>query len=66
MTIMVKHDKGYAPGIGDWEFLVMDGATTKIAKPAQVENCQMCHAPYKRTDFVTRQYLSEDARSQLR
>ena len=65
-TVMVKHEKGYDEVVGDWEYLVMDGAATKVSKPARPESCQGCHAAYRHTDFVTRRYLTADARAKLR
>lgn len=66
MTVMVKHDKGYAAVRGDWEFLVMDGGATKLVKPERAASCWACHAGYEQTDFVTRVYLPEDVKAQLR
>jgi hypothetical protein len=66
MTIMVKHDKGHDVGNADWEFLVMDGAMTKVAKPAKEGSCIRCHSVYSETDYVTRVYLPKDVEAQLR
>jgi hypothetical protein len=62
LTVMVKREKGFNPAGGDWEFLVMNGAATKIQSRETVGSCQACHAKQKDQDFIFRAYRSADAR----
>lgn len=57
LTVMRKREKGYFPRGGDWEYSVMDGTGQKTLKSGKLETCAACHAPYRKTDFVTRNYL---------
>jgi Cytochrome P460 len=57
-TGMVKREKGYDPGAGDWEFFVMNSEATVVRPPLNVQSCVDCHAPYRATDFVSRRYLT--------
>ena len=66
-TIMLKREAGYDPRGGDWQYLVMDSARTKIEKPANIESCQSCHAAWaEKSDFISRAYLSLEQSQQLR
>ncbi len=51
LTAMIKRGPGYNPESGDWEYLVLNGAATKL------ERCTGCHRLYERSDFITRTYL---------
>lgn len=57
LTAMVKHEKGYNPASGDWEYLVLDGHASEIKERGSLESCNSCHAAYQQSDFVTRTYL---------
>ena len=65
MTAMVKHESGYNPKNGDWEFLVLDGSG-KIETRGKLESCQACHLMEKATDYVSRSYLPANVREKLR
>lgn len=66
-TIMVKREAGYDPGSGDWQYLIMDSAQTRIEKPSDIESCQTCHAAWaKNSDFISRVYLTPEQRRKLR
>ena len=65
-TVMIKHGAGYDPNNGDWEYLVMNAAGSKIEKPSRVETCLACHLVNKATDYVSRAYLPSDLREKLR
>lgn len=58
LTVMIKRAKGYNPEVGDWEFLTFNGAATETTARGKLENCQTCHLAEKRTDYVSRRYLS--------
>lgn len=59
LTAMIKRGPGYNPENGDWEFLVLDGAASKIVERGKLTRCSDCHRPYDASDFVTRTYLPE-------
>ena len=66
-TIMVKRESGYDSSSGDWQYLIMNSAQTRIEKPSDIESCQSCHAAWaKRSDFVSRAYLSPEQNQKLR
>lgn len=60
LTVMIKRKSGYNPENGNWEYLVLDGAATKIVEQGKLERCAVCHRSYTRSDFVTRTYLPEN------
>ena len=66
LTAMVKREKGYNPKSGDWEYLVLDGTASKVTKRGKLMECSRCHVAYQSTDYVTRTYLSDEARRQLK
>jgi hypothetical protein len=66
LTAMIKREKGYNPESGDWEYLVLDGSASKISKRGKLANCSSCHAAYDKSEYVTRTYLSDEARRRLK
>lgn len=66
LAVMVKREKGFNPQNKDWEFLVIDGAATKIQQREKTGSCQTCHAQQKADDFVFRTYLSDDVKNKLK
>jgi hypothetical protein len=67
MTVMVKKEKGYNPGSGDWDYLVLDGTGKKVTAQGKLEKCQSCHQDAASNDYVFRgYYLSKQRRSVLR
>jgi Cytochrome P460 len=66
LTAMIKREKGYNPQSGDWEYLVLDGTARKITRRGKLASCSSCHLGYEKTDYVTRTYLSDEARRQLK
>jgi len=66
MTVMIKRGKGFNPGSGDWEYMVVDGTGTKVLAQGKLENCQACHTGKPGTDYVFRSYLSNEALSKLK
>jgi hypothetical protein len=65
LTAMIKRAEGYNPEGGDWEYLVLTGNGSTVVSRGRNESCQACHALYKNTDFITRQYLSAEDRERL-
>lgn len=66
LTAMIKRGPGFNPESGDWEYLVLDGAALKIVEQGKLTRCSGCHRPYKFSDFITRTYLPEKVRSELK
>jgi Cytochrome P460 len=66
LTAMIKREKGYNPQSGDWEYLVLDGSASKISERGKLANCSSCHVAYDKSDYVTRTYLSDEVRQQLK
>jgi hypothetical protein len=66
LTVMVKRKKGFNPKVGDWEFMTLDGKATKITSKGKLESCQACHLEYKKNDFVTRIYLTDEIKQKLK
>ena len=66
LTAMIKREPGYNPESGDWEYLVLDGGASKIVERGKLTRCSGCHRPYKSSDFITRTYLPETVRSDLK
>ncbi len=63
---MIKHERGFNPESGDWEYMVVNGDGTRAEARGKLENCQACHVPLKYTDYVSRHYLPQDARARLK
>ena len=66
LTAMLKREKGYNPKSGDWEYLVLNGTASNVTKSGKLMECSSCHVAYQSTDYVTRTYLSDEARRQLK
>lgn len=54
LTAMIKREPGYNPESGDWEYLVLDGAASKIVEQGKLTRCSGCHRPYQSSDFIAR------------
>ena len=52
LAVMLKRAPGFNRAGGDWEFLTLDGAATKIRKRQKKGSCLQCHASQKDRDFV--------------
>lgn len=52
LVVMIKRESGFNPKRGDWEYLVVDGALTKIRERQKHGACADCHAAQKARDFV--------------
>ena len=66
LTAMIKRQPGYNPESGDWEYLVLDGAASKIVERGKLTRCSGCHRPYQSTDFITRTYLPREVAGALK
>jgi hypothetical protein len=66
LTAMIKREKGYNPQSGDWEYLILDGAASHIVRRGKLADCASCHLAYEKTDYVSRIYLPDEARRQLK
>ncbi|HEX6182494.1 MAG TPA: cytochrome P460 family protein, partial [Pyrinomonadaceae bacterium] len=52
LAVMVKRAAGFNPKGGDWEFLTVDGALTKVTERQKQGSCLDCHASQRERDFV--------------
>lgn len=52
LAVMIKRARGFNPAANDWEFLVVDGAGTKISARQKSGSCLECHVSQKARDFV--------------
>ncbi len=60
MTVMRKHEKGYNPDNGDWEYLALAGDSRQVQAQGKIETCQSCHQQVVGNDYVFRSpYLSK-------
>ena len=66
LTVMLKREPGFNPESGDWEFMVLDGAGTKVIDRGKLENCQGCHSAKPETSYTFRTYLSGETINKLR
>jgi hypothetical protein len=66
LTVMVKREQGFNPANGDWEFMVVNGAGTKVEARGKIESCQSCHVSMKESGFVYRSYMPDELRNRLR
>lgn len=66
LTVMVKRERGFNPAVGDWEFMAVNGAGTKIEARGRLESCQSCHVLMKDKGFVSRSYLPGELRGKLK
>jgi hypothetical protein len=52
VAVMIKRAPGFNPKAGDWEFLMINGALTKIQERQKQGSCLDCHAAQRARDFV--------------
>jgi hypothetical protein len=52
LTVMIKREKGFNPEGGDWSFLTIDGAATKVKQRKKKGDCLECHQSASARDFV--------------
>jgi hypothetical protein len=52
LSVMYKRAPGFNPKAGDWEFLIVDGALTKIEERQKKGSCLSCHVEQRAHDFV--------------
>jgi hypothetical protein len=65
ITVMRKQEKGYNPKGGDWEYMTLDGTGKQVQSDGRLQKCQSCHSEWKRTDYTSRAYLSDDITRRL-
>lgn len=66
LTVMIKREKDFNRASGDWEYMVLDGAGTKMEGRGQLQNCQACHLANQKTDYIFRTYLPDGLRNGLK
>ena len=52
LAVMIKREKGFNPDGGDWQFLLINGAGTKVKLSQKTGDCLDCHRTQSKTDFV--------------
>lgn len=57
LTVMIKHEKGYAPKSGDWEYIKLDAQGELIQKgkgsdKVVMADCHACHMNLEMQDFT--------------
>jgi hypothetical protein len=52
LTVMIKRERGFNRAANDWEFLLVDGAASKIFERQKKGSCLDCHVSQKQRDFV--------------
>jgi hypothetical protein len=57
ITAMIKHEAGYDPSHGDWEYVVTNGDATTLQARGKLANCGGCHSEKKNSDYVFRDEL---------
>ena len=57
LTVMIKREAGFAPQIGDWDFLVLDGFAKSVQGRGAMKNCVSCHTAVNDNDFVYASYV---------
>ncbi|AOT08085.1 cytochrome P460 family protein [Pseudoalteromonas luteoviolacea] len=63
VTMMIKREKGYSKGFGDWEYVQFDKEGTIIlsgkgSEPAIKHMCSNCHASIEERDFIFANFYS--------
>jgi len=66
LTAMIKHESGYDPAHGDWEYVVMNGDASLLQARGKLANCGGCHAQKKNTDYVFRDEMGAERLAKLR
>lgn len=52
LAVMIKRTSGFSPRGGDWEYLILDGALTKVRERRKQGPCLECHESQRSRDFV--------------
>ena len=61
LGVMIKREVGFAPTVGDWEFLLVD-AKGKVSKEQSLQkSCAACHRMRAKDDYVFRDAVADVA-----
>jgi hypothetical protein len=52
LAVMIKRGRGFNPDGGDWQFLLINAAGTKVRLSQKTGECLNCHQSQSKTDFV--------------
>jgi hypothetical protein len=52
LAVMIKRAPGFNPKASDWEFLLVDGAASKVLERQKKGSCLDCHSSQRERDFV--------------
>jgi hypothetical protein len=66
LTAMIKREKGFNPAGNDWEFFASGGDAKSVQAQGKLDNCIACHSAKRSSDFVFRNYLSNDVQMKLK
>jgi hypothetical protein len=57
VAAMIKHDPGYDPEHGDWEYAYEQFSPERKMSRGKLENCIECHKGTRSTDYLFRPYF---------
>jgi hypothetical protein len=57
LTAMVKREAGYDSDHGDWQYVSLNGAATKVTASGKLEKCQGCHDRVAEQGYVFGDYI---------
>lgn len=66
ITVMRKLPTGTKPETGDWQYLVYAQDAKTELKKHNLPDCMSCHAQWKETDYVSREYLTKEQLAALK
>ncbi|QYK54268.1 MAG: cytochrome P460 family protein [Fimbriimonadaceae bacterium] len=66
ITVMRKLPAGTKPETGDWQYLVYAQDAKTELKKHNLPDCMSCHAKWKDTDYVSREYLTQEQLAALK
>jgi len=62
-TVMEKMADTYDSDRGNWRYSVIDGISYRQVASGRIDSCIECHEQYKATDYITREYITEERRT---
>lgn len=57
LSAMIKRERGFNPLTNDWDFILVDKATSKVSTGRSTQSCAVCHATMRSSDFLFKTYL---------
>ena len=62
-TVMEKMADDYDAERGNWKYYVVDGNSFRQVASGRIDSCIECHEQYRGTDYITREYITEERRT---